>query len=213
MSGFINTSDVIGDYVLTDSIIDRSITEIRDDRVRKVRTNGFHGCQMLTIVDFPNATTVGANAFDSCINLVSVNLPSVTILKDSCFLNCSKLKRIRLPNVLGYLFENYTFQNCAMLELIDVGGSCTGIGSYRAIYGCTSLKALVLRNKSERVSYPSGIETTPIASGTGYIYVPRALVDQYKSGTNWSTYGDQFRALEDYTVDGTTTGELDESKI
>jgi hypothetical protein len=31
--------------------------------------------------------------------------------------------------------------------------------------------------------------------------------------TNWTTFSAQFRALEDYTVDGTTTGELDESKI
>lgn len=39
------------------------------------------------------------------------------------------------------------------------------------------------------------------------------LVDTYKADTNWSTYAAQFRALEDYTVDGTITGELDESKI
>ena len=54
---------------------------------------------------------------------------------------------------------------------------------------------------------------TPIASGTGYIYVPAVLIDSYKAATNWSTYAAQFRALEDYTVDGTTTGELDETKI
>ena len=56
-------------------------------------------------------------------------------------------------------------------------------------------------------------KNTPIASGTGYIYVPRALVDSYKVATNWATYAAQFRALEDYTVDGTVTGDLDESKI
>ena len=53
----------------------------------------------------------------------------------------------------------------------------------------------------------------PIASGAGYIYVPAALVDSYKVATNWSTYAAQFRALEDYTVDGTTMGELDPNKI
>ena len=52
-----------------------------------------------------------------------------------------------------------------------------------------------------------------IANGKGYIYVPRAMVDTLKSATNWSTYATQIRALEDYTVDGTITGELDESKI
>ena len=55
--------------------------------------------------------------------------------------------------------------------------------------------------------------------GTGYIYVPKALLSDddatkdYRRATNWSTYADQFRALEDYTVDGTITGELDPSKI
>jgi hypothetical protein len=39
---------------------------------------------------------------------------------------------------------------------------------------------------------------TPIAKSTGYIYVPRALVDSYKSATNWSTYANQIRAIEDY---------------
>ena len=57
------------------------------------------------------------------------------------------------------------------------------------------------------------LKNTPIASGTGYIYVPAALVDSYKAATNWSNFAAQFRALEDYTVDGTTTGALDPTKI
>lgn len=39
---------------------------------------------------------------------------------------------------------------------------------------------------------------TPIASGTGYIYVPSALLEDYKVATNWATYANQFRAIEDY---------------
>lgn len=81
---------------------------------------------------------------------------------------------------------------------------------------CSKLTALVLRNPSQVVTLVSGsnfLASTPIKSGTGYIYVPSALVDSYKAATNWSTYAAQFRALEDYTVDGTTTGELDPTKI
>ena len=63
------------------------------------------------------------------------------------------------------------------------------------------------------LSNTNAFSSTPIASGTGYIYVPRALVDSYKAASKWSTYANQFRALEDYTVDGTTTGALDETKI
>jgi hypothetical protein len=45
----------------------------------------------------------------------------------------------------------------------------------------------------------------------GYIYVPRAMIETLSSATNWSAL--QFRAIEDYTVDGTTTGELDLAKM
>lgn len=86
--------------------------------------------------------------------------------------------------------------------------------------GCTALTALILRNSSMveptsdvtfSIHYP--LKNTAIESGTGYIYVPAALVDAYKTADVWSAYADQFRALEDYTVDGTTTGALDATKV
>jgi hypothetical protein len=75
---------------------------------------------------------------------------------------------------------------------------------------------LILRNENDIVTLSSSkvFDTSDgIGAGTGYIYVPTALIEEYKSATNWSTYATQFRALEDYTVDGTFTGELDETKI
>ena len=30
------------------------------------------------------------------------------------------------------------------------------------------------------------------------IYVPRALVNEYKNATNWTVYADYIRAIEDY---------------
>ena len=80
---------------------------------------------------------------------------------------------------------------------------------------CEAMESLILRKTSAicTLANTSVFRSTPIADGTGYIYVPAALVDSYKAATNWSTYADQFRALEDYTVDGTTTGALDETKI
>lgn len=80
----------------------------------------------------------------------------------------------------------------------------------------TPLTALILRS-TKLCKIGMGITNlfhgSPISSGTGYIYVPSALVDSYKADSKWSQYADQFRALEDYTVDGTVTGELDSSKI
>lgn len=83
-----------------------------------------------------------------------------------------------------------------------------------AFYNCPAMTALILRRGTVcALSNRSAFSNTPIEKGTGYIYVPAALVDSYKAATNWSTYANQFRTLEDYTVDGTVMGELDPAKI
>ena len=66
--------------------------------------------------------------------------------------------------------------------------------------GCTSLTTLILRAKSMCTLTGMQIFTggTHIQKGTGYIYGPGNLVEQYKSATNWSAYAAQIRAIEDY---------------
>lgn len=76
----------------------------------------------------------------------------------------------------------------------------TTIGAY-AFNGCSALTTLILRNPDSVVTLTNtnALSGTPIASGTGYIYVPSVLVDSYKAATNWSTYAERFRAIEDYS--------------
>ena len=107
----------------------------------------------------------------------------------------------------------YAFFVCTALAKVDVP-KVTSIEA-NSMYGCSALVALILRNEEAvcTLANANALTSTPIASGTGYIYVPAALYDSYASGTNWSTYSAQLRKLEEYTVDGTTTGDLDETKI
>ena len=66
-------------------------------------------------------------------------------------------------------------------------------------YQCSALTAVIIRSPAVcTMSTSNAFKLTPIASGTGYIYVPAALVDSYKAATNWSVYADQIRAIEDY---------------
>ena len=102
------------------------------------------------------------------------------------------------------------FQSCSELTTVDFPVA-TSIGNY-AFYSCSSLKSLLLRGNKVCTLAKNVFVSTPISSGTGYIYVPSSLIEQYKVATNWSTYAARFRALEDYTVDGTITGELDPAK-
>ena len=105
---------------------------------------------------------------------------------------------------------SYAFYSCIALTTADFPVA-TSIGS-SAFRMCSKLKSLLLRGNNVCTLNKNVFVSTPISSGTGYIYVPSALIEQYKTANNWSTYASRFRALEDYTVDGTITGELDPAK-
>ena len=131
-----------------------------------------------------NIKMVGNRTFYGCTSLASVSVPMATTIGQGAFYKCSSIISMDLP-------------------------SANSIGSY-AFQGCSLLTCVILRNSSQMVSssYPS-FGGTPIVLGTGYIYVPSALIDSYKADSNWSKYANQFRILEEWTVDGTVTGELD----
>lgn len=174
--------------------------------------SGFSNCTSLETVDFPLATQIPS--FSSCSNLKNVNLPEATSCADaSSFSRCTSLKRIVLPKVTA--LNAYTFQNDTALKFVDLP-VCTQINPSSSYFytfkSCSALKALILRSPTVcAMGNANNFDSSGIHYGTGYVYVPSALVDTYK--TSWSTFASQIRALEDYTVDGTITGELDETKI
>lgn len=143
-----------------------------------------------TITDYTNdrVTSIRTGAFSYCPNLTSVDFPAATSIESAAFTGCSNLASANFP------------------AATSINGG--------AFLGCSNLTSLILRATTQvcALSDTSAFDGTSIASGTGYIYVPSALVDSYKTATNWSTYAAQFRVLEDYTVDGTTTGALDPTK-
>lgn len=193
-----------------------------------IGTNAFQNCTGLISVNFPLATSIGNSAFYSCHSLPSVDFPSVLSIGKQAFYGCNMLTSANFP--LATTIGNYAFYSCGELTSVDFS-SVTNITDY-AFLDCYSLVKLVLRNDTIcTLSNSSVFNKCYHLHGTvhavynstglkdGYIYVPRALLSDddatkdYRRATNWSEFATQFRALEDYTVDGTTTGALDESKI
>ena len=169
-----------------DALIDRTITEISSN-ITSIGSNVFYECSELTTADFPVATSIGNYAFYICSALTTADFPVVTDIGSNAFYECSELTTADFPLV-------------------------TSIASNAFRY-CSKLTVFILRSETiAKLGSYNVFLSTPIESGTGYIYVPSALIEQYKVATNWSTYAAQFRALEDYTVDGTVTGELDPAK-
>lgn len=234
---FENTIDKYGDEVTMARIIERTIDEYCDDSVTLIESNVFRNCDSLTKVDIPNVTEFRDSAFYQCKSLVEVNAPNLETVKGNVFRECTKPMNVYMPKLksVGYYmfyqsgpakvrFDSATkvddsaLCNCGNLTYVDLP-SCVEIAQ-KAFFQSTKLVTLILRSNTMCVlknvsAFDAGWEGgwTGIKRGDGYVYVPRALVDSYKAASNWSTYAAQFRALEDYTVDGTITGDLDESKI
>ena len=125
--------------------------------------------------DYTNdrVTTVGAYAFQNCSGLTSVSFPNVTSIGDYAFNAAHKLAKVDLPKV-------------------------TSIGQH-GFSAANALETLILRNTEKVCSLGSdAVSYTKISSDSGYIYVPAALVDSYKTAANWQNYADQIRAIEDY---------------
>ena len=165
----------------------------------------FSYCGKLTTVDIPAATSIGVYTFYYCYSIETVVLPAATLIGSQCFSSCDKLTTVDLPAATS--IDSYAFGYCSSLTTVDLHAA-TQIGNY-AFDGCTALKALIIRT-GQVCSLGADLG---YGTDSCYIYVPRALVNDYKAATNWAQYADKFRALEDYTVDGTTTGELDTTKI
>ena len=217
MSGFVNTVDSIGDEALTNSIIDRSIVEFSDNYVTSVGANAFLGSPNLNKVDMPSVTSIGESAFKECASLMTAKFSAATSVGNYAFQYCSSLETVDMP--VAQSVGTYTFYKCTNLTKANfpaaqnVGSQmfygCTKLKTAdfsvatrvnaKAFEGCSALTELILRSETvATLGATTAFTNTPIASGTGYIYVPAALVDSYKAAANWSTYANQFRAIEDY---------------
>ena len=135
---------------------------------------------------------------DSVINrtLKTYTNDRITAVAGQAFWGCTSLKELILPNV--ETLSTNSVRGCTALLKVDFGNKVRTINT-NVFYGCTKLTTLILRANSVcSLGATSAFTDTPIEGGTGYIYVPSALVESYKTATRWSTYANQFRAIEDY---------------
>ena len=120
---------------------------------------------------------------------------TVTIIGRYGLAGCTKLTSVVLPAVRTT--DGNSMNGCSELTKADFSNLKTI--RYSTFYSNKKLVTLIIRTQAvAHLEKTSAFKDTPIESGTGYVYVPSALVNSYKSATNWSTYADQIRAIEDY---------------
>lgn len=194
------------------------LTGVSFPKVTLIQREAFGQCSYLNTISFPLATVIHNAAFYSCLSLTTIHLPLVTSVGMFGFRHCISLTTVDfLPSAT--LVDDYAFQDCDNLVTVDLP-KVSFIGGY-VFEDCDKLTTLILRYEKAMVkSYIHSSSTNQydgklLGSGNlkvkGYVYVPKALIDTYKTDPYWGVY--RFRVLEDYTIDGTTTGALDETKI
>ena len=149
-------------------------------------------------IDCSNVKAIDACAFYNDFVLTSVNLPQLTFVGRLAFDKCTHLSTINLP--MCYCIDNYGLSNCTALTKVDLGnGSNSNWATlrYRCFWNDTNLTALILRGNEVFVNEGEvfGEYTSDMH---GYIYVPQALLSNYKTATNWAGYSSKIRAIEDY---------------
>jgi hypothetical protein len=198
----------IGSYAFQET----GIKKLEITTLNTLEGSAFSGCQSLTTVNAPNLSTVGSSSFYNCKSLSGLTCPTLLSVGSSCFTNCFALEEfIAAVNSVGAS----AFSVCSNLKIFDSTSTTAGkfSGSY-TFQNTSKLDAVILRSNGVWSNSASTTFTnSKIGAKGGFIYVPKDLIDSYKVATNWAAYADYFRALEDYTTDGTTTGPLDSSKI
>ena len=195
MSNFVNTTDLLGDDAVCDGIIDRSLPEYADNRITSIGEYTFYNCANMTKIDLPNVISVGVFSFYGCSAVQTINLPVAVEIGNYAFYNEYAMESIYIP--VATSLGKSSIRYCTSLPKIDLPKAMF-IDTY-AFYNCSALTAVILRSPTMcELASTNVFGNMPISQGTGYIYVPKALVSTYIAGTNWSAFADQIRAIEDY---------------
>lgn len=180
----------------------------------------FEDCSSLTNIKIPNDCTIIPSSFcNDCVLLENINLnDNIINLGSSSFYGCSKLTLNSLPSSLTSLGPN-CFYNCSLLSISEIPKGVVSLPG-DCFQGCTNITKLTILSDLKSISYSvfknSGLTTlslpnvsavptggnamfqgTPIDTGTGSIYVPDALVENFKSATNWSGYADVIKPISE----------------
>ena len=174
-----------------------TITHYENNSITKILGSSFRDCVSLVSIHCENVTLIKENAFYGAINLETAHFPSVTEMWYAAFRDCFKLKEfvVLTPQTRASGGNGESFSRCEVLEKVDI--NINKIDD-RFFWYCKALNAIILR-KADAITINGGTNTftgSAIANGTGYIYVPSALLETYKTATNWSVYADRFRAIE-----------------
>lgn len=197
-------------------LLSGDITSVSDENATSVRDSCFSYCKKLQEVYLPNVTSIGVSSFRGCEMLSKINiqnvetlgnytlygsnitelyLPKAITINTSACSFISQLKKVTLGNVKtidkGAFSRNI---NCEEID-ISLNENVNSIGE-NAFSNNGKLSKLTIRGAALiELKNTNALAGTPIANGTGKIYVDPSMVETYKTATNWSKYASVIEAI------------------
>lgn len=170
-----------------EKFLTQSITHVRSEAVTDFfRTNLFADQISLVSADFPNLVRTNDYTFYNCTKLENVNLPKASYVGAHAYEKCVSIRKLNFPSSTTVYTE--AFYGATSLKSVEFGVT-TNFSRTNAFNGCTSFDTLILRgNEVSTLSNVNNFNGGAFAEGAsgGTIYVPSALIESYKTATNWS---------------------------
>ena len=223
-----NDDSALEAYVLADDITRLRNNGFRYLRASSVSGNGvlevgnsaFMNNSDVAAINLPNCTKLGESTIRDMNALASVNLPKVIYCYNHTFRGCSQLQELYLPS-LDIGTGTYCINTCASLVKVVVpklkevnDNSFQALNSLvnlslpsatkikNGLKNCSSLTNLFLPGSDFAAKSSSdALMSTPIYGGSGTVWVNDALVNTYKSATNWIVLASYIRPISEYTGD------------
>jgi hypothetical protein len=193
--------------LISTKLVEKTLTgDYTNDRVTKVAAQAFSGLK-LGRLSLPNVTGKLNGVFMN-FTADELNLPSVEATNEQ-MVNWSTIGILRLPNVvkintIGDFRANKVER--VVLNRLEDFGSVNLNASYTKVVtfdfhklkslpnipNSSLLSNLIIRTPDTVCTLQSVPESTTVK-----LYVPAALLEQYKVATNWSSMADRIFAIED----------------
>ena len=164
------------------------------ENLTSISNSTFSGCTSLINIYIPNSVTaIGKYAFYGCSALSEVSIGSgVKTIGEWAFENCTSLISVVIPDNVTTIDKN-AFELCRGLESVEIGIGIKKINAAAFRY-CYALENI----KCKATTPPTIAEDTFLGLGINpVIYVPMAVVDDYKAATYWSDLADIITGYEE----------------
>lgn len=201
----------IGTWFSGNSLIEEFNEFEKFTGVTTLDNKSFTNCSNLASIDISNVEIIYGNASIAAFyksglqevyapNLKELKLSSSSAQYSAHFCGSSIKRVTSLGEIVEIEGGNATygaFGSCPYLEFVRLPHTLSLIG--HSTFRKSPLLSVVICEADVPPTLEAAVfYDTPIASGTGYIYVPDASVDAYKAATNWAQFSDVIKPISEY---------------